>query len=62
MKTRVTAKEKDIPENPKYAFRCWLLSLGFIGSEYKAARKILLANLDGNSAFRQGNKKVDDAE
>ncbi len=41
MKTRVTAKEKDIPENPKYAFRCWLLSLGFIGSEYKAARKTM---------------------
>jgi hypothetical protein len=39
---RVTAKEKET-DNEKYAFRCFLLRLGFIGDEYKAARKILLA-------------------
>ncbi|MCD8013324.1 MAG: hypothetical protein LUG99_09130 [Lachnospiraceae bacterium] len=39
-------------ENEKYAFRIWLLRLGMGGSEYKEARKILLENLDGNSAFR----------
>lgn len=39
-------------DNNKYAFRCFLLRLGFIGDEYKAARKILLKNLTGNSAFR----------
>ena len=38
----------------KYAFRCFLLRLGFIGKEYKTARKILLRNLTGNSAFRCG--------
>ena len=47
---RVQAKEKTI-ENEKYAFRCFLLRLGFIGDEYKNARKILLENLTGNSAF-----------
>jgi biotin carboxyl carrier protein len=41
-------------ENEKYAFRCFLLRLGFIGPEYKAARKILLRNLTGSSAFRNG--------
>ncbi len=41
-------------DNDKYAFRCFLLRLGFIGDEYKAARKILLKNLTGNSAFRHG--------
>ncbi|NLE89978.1 MAG: hypothetical protein GX602_03450 [Dehalococcoidales bacterium] len=41
-------------DNEKYAFRCFLLRLGFIGSEYKTARKILLRNLAGNSAFRHG--------
>ncbi len=41
-------------DNDKYAFRCFLLRLGFIGDEYKAARKILLGNLTGNSAFRHG--------
>ena len=50
---RITAKEKDV-DNDKYAFRCFLLRLGFIGAEYKAERKILLKNLTGSSAFRNG--------
>ena len=50
---RVTAKEKEI-DNDKYAFRCFLLRLGFIGTEYKAERKILLRNLSGSSAFKGG--------
>lgn len=48
---RVTAIEKQV-DNEKYAFRCFLLRLGFIGEEYKEARKILLKNLEGNSAFK----------
>ena len=50
---RVTATDK-APSNEKYAFRCFLLRLGFIGDEYKAARKILLRNLTGNTAFHNG--------
>ena len=50
---RVTATEKPV-ENEKYAFRCFLLRLGFIGSEYKGERKILLKNLTGSSAFKDG--------
>ena len=50
---RVTATEKPV-DNEKYAFRCFLLRLGFIGSEYKAERKILLKNLSGFSAFKNG--------
>ncbi|MGI6670010.1 MAG: hypothetical protein ACOX58_00245 [Christensenellales bacterium] len=42
-------------DNDKYAFRCFLLRLGFIGDEYKIARKVLLKNLTGNSAFRYGD-------
>lgn len=53
---RVTAKEKET-ENEKYAFRCFLLRLGFIGAEYKAERKILLKNLEGSSAFKSGQRK-----
>ena len=48
---RVLAKETDV-ESEKYAFRCFLLRLGFIGDDSKAARKILLRNLSGHSAFR----------
>jgi hypothetical protein len=54
---RVTAKEKET-DNDKYAFRCFLLRLGFIGDEYKLARKILLRNLSGSGAFKSGNPKV----
>ena len=50
---RVTATEKPV-DNEKYAFRCFLLRLGFIGSEYKMERKILLKNLTGSSAFKNG--------
>jgi len=53
-KKRVTAKAGELPTNPKFAFRCWLLSLGMIGDEYKLARKILLSKLSGSSAWRNG--------
>lgn len=48
---RVSSKPTET-DNDKYDFRCFLLRLGFIGKEYKTARKILLRNLTGNSAFR----------
>lgn len=50
---RVTAKEKPV-ENEKFTFRVFLIRLGFIGDEYKAARKLLMKNLTGNSAFKNG--------
>ena len=53
---RVSVKEKEV-DNEKYAFRCFLLRLGFIGNEYKETRKILLRNMTGSSAFRSGQKK-----
>ena len=39
-------------ENEKYAFRCWMLRLGFIGEEFKTARTLLLRNVSGNGAWR----------
>ena len=53
---RVTAKEKET-DNEKYAFRCFLLRLGFIGEEFKETRRTLLRNLTGSAAFRSGAKK-----
>ena len=53
---RVTAKEKET-DNEKYAFRCFLLRLGFIGEEFKETRRTLLQNLTGSAAFRSGAKK-----
>ena len=49
---RISAKEK-AAENEKYAFRCFLLRLGFIGDEFKKDRKILLRNFEGSSAFKE---------
>ena len=47
---RVTATEKEV-ESQKYAFRGFLLRLGFIGADSKAHRKILLKHLSGAAAF-----------
>lgn len=56
--TRVNATEKAV-ENEKYAFRCFLLRLGFIGDESKGVRKILLQNFTGSAAFKNGGKNDD---
>ena len=55
---RITAKEK-ATDNDKYAFRCFLLRLGFIGAEFKDERKILLRDLSGNSAFKSGKRSTE---
>ena len=39
-------------DNDKYAMRCWMLRLGFIGEEFATAREILLRNLEGNASWR----------
>ena len=59
--TRVNSTEKSV-ENEKYAFRCFLLRLGFIGPEYKMERKILLSKLSGSSAFKSGTAKQEVSE
>lgn len=55
---RINATEKEVT-NEKYAFRCFLLRLGFIGDEYKTDRKILLSRLTGNAAWKGGAKDVE---
>ncbi|MCF0259919.1 MAG: virulence protein, partial [Erysipelotrichaceae bacterium] len=48
---RVSMTNKPV-ENEKYAWRCFLLRLGFIGEEFKQCRKVLLSNFSGSSAFK----------
>ena len=55
---RVLATDREV-ESEKFTFRTFLLSLGFIGEEYKAARKILMKPLTGTAAFP--NKAAADA-
>ncbi len=57
---RVTATEKTY-NNEKYAFRCFLLRLGFIGPEYKEERKVLLSRLTGSAAFKNGTRSPEEA-
>ena len=52
---RVTAKARNV-ENDKFTMRLFLIRLGFIGPEYKTARKILLSNLAGNTAWKSGRR------
>jgi hypothetical protein len=49
----------DTTDNPKYAMRCFILRIGMIGTDYKVARKVLLRNLTGSSAFRHGGENND---
>lgn len=51
---RITAKERD-SENDKFDFRLFLVQLGFVGNEYKTARRILLRSLTGNSSWKSGH-------
>ena len=60
---RVTLKEKPIDPDAseKFAFRCFLLRLGFIGKDYASARKVLLSKLSGNGSFKVGDQKKREA-
>lgn len=46
----VSAKET-ATDNEKFTFRVFLLKLGFIGDDYKFARRVLLERLSGNGSF-----------
>lgn len=50
---RVNQVKLRLPENEKYAFRVWLLRLGFIGPEYKESRELLLKNLPGSASRKE---------
>ena len=52
----ISAMERST-DNEKFTFRIFLIRLGFIGDEYKTTRRILLRNLSGNSAWKNGVPK-----
>ena len=53
---RIQAKAVN-EDNEKYALRIWLTRLGMNGAEFKTARKVLMENLTGHSAFRTDAEK-----
>ena len=52
---RVYATSQDV-DSEKYAFRAFLLRLGYIGAEFADDRRILIRNLSGSAAFRSAEK------
>lgn len=60
---RSTVMKKTHSDNELFTFRVWLVRLGLNGSEFKNTRDHLLANLDGDRAWRydkdsyEANKK-----
>ena len=61
-KTVRTASPKALTtDNPRYAMRCWLLRLGFIGDEFATARELLTKKLPGDAAFRHGRPQQQNA-
>ena len=54
--TRSSCAKVDYHENPRYAMRCWLLKLGFIGEEFATAREVLTQKLSGDCSFKHGRR------
>ena len=50
----MTATPQPTGINDRYRFRCFMLHIGMIGSEYATARTKLLAPLQGNSGWLNG--------
>ena len=56
---RVLAAERPV-ESDRFALRCMLLRIGFIGDAFKDSRRVLLRNLTGSSSYAK-QKVGDDA-
>lgn len=59
---RVIMSEKPYDGSEKYAMRCFLLKLGFIGDDYKEARKVILAGLSGGGSHKKPKEEVPDSK
>jgi len=55
---KFSSTKQKVTGNDKYSLRVWLIRLGFVGSEYKMDRKILLSKLTGDGAFRIVETKI----
>ncbi len=53
-----SARSEFNPATAKYDFRVFLLHLGMIGDEFKTARLHLLANFEGQSAWKHTRRQV----
>ena len=56
---RSTVMRKTYSDNELFTFRVWLVRLGLNGPEFKHTRDHLLANLDGDRAWRYDKDSYD---
>lgn len=56
---RSTVMKKTQSDNELFTFRVWLVRLGLNGKEFKSTRDHLLANLDGDRAWRYDKDSYD---
>ncbi len=56
---RSTVMRRTESDNPAFTFRTWLLRLGLNGEEFKSTREHLLANLEGDRAWRYDKDSYD---
>lgn len=56
---RSTVMRKTQSDNEKFTFRVWLVRLGLNGDEFKNTRDHLLANLEGDRAWRYDKDKYE---
>ena len=61
-KLKYVSETEKPQDNLKYAMRLFLVRLGFVGEEYKQARKILLRNLSGNCSWKSGHAPEHDSK
>jgi hypothetical protein len=55
-----SSRKRDLnPISSKFDFRVFLIGLGMVGDEFKTARYHLLANLEGDSAFKNGRPQTE---
>ncbi len=55
---KCASSKETVSTNPKFTFRTWLIRLGLNGAEFKTARLHLLANLEGDIAWRDNRRMV----
>ena len=55
---RSTVIKRTVSDNEQFTFRTWLVRLGLNGPEYSETRERLLANLDGNKAWKNTRTEI----
>ena len=55
---RSTVIKRTVSDNEQFTFRTWLVRLGLNGPEYSETRERLLANLEGNKAWKNTRTEI----